>query len=140
MRKVLKEINGTRIKFKGIFERYGTKTNFKGYPEKTILLKDINDGMRMVTDHLWFSMTKGFQALGELKEGDAIYFHARVKEYHKGYAGYKEEVQWEHPIQLDYKLSHPTKIRRYDTILNRGEVKNGKTNTTYKQCGYQSVL
>jgi len=36
-----------------------------------------------------------------------------IKEYYKGYAGYKEEVQWEKPIEQDYKLSHPTKIRRY---------------------------
>jgi hypothetical protein len=113
MRKGLEKINGDRTKFMGVFERYGTKTNFKGYPEKTILLKNVKQGSKTVTDHIWFSMTKGFEALGELKEGDIIEFHARVKEYYKGYAGYKEEVQWEKPIELDYKLSHPTKIRRY---------------------------
>jgi hypothetical protein len=113
MRKGLEKINGDRTKFMGVFERYGTKTNFKGYPEKTILLKNVKQGSKTVTDHIWFSMTKGFEALGELKEGDIIEFHARVKEYYKGYAGYKEEVQWEKPIGLDYKLSHPTKIRRY---------------------------
>jgi hypothetical protein len=33
-------------------------------------------------------MTKGFDALGELKQGDRIEFHARVKEYVKGYVDY----------------------------------------------------
>jgi hypothetical protein len=114
MRKGLEKINGDRTKFVGIFERYGAKTNFKGYPEKTILLKNVKQGSKCVTDHIWFSLTKGFEELGELKEGDVVEFHARVKEYYKGYAGYKEEVQWEKPIEQDYKLSHPTKIRRYN--------------------------
>ena len=116
MRKGLEKINGNRTRFIGIFERYGTKTNFKGYPEKTILLKNVKQSStdHNVTDHIWFSMTKGFEALGELKQGDKLEFYARVKEYYKGYAGYKEEVQWEKPIEQDYKLSHPTKIRRYD--------------------------
>lgn len=113
MRKDLEKISGNRTKFIGIFERYGTKTNFKGYPEKTILLKNVKLNSKTVTDHIWFSMTKGFEALGELKEGEIIEFHARVKEYYKGYAGYREEIQWEKPIELDYKLSHPTKIKRY---------------------------
>ena len=32
-----------------------------------------------MTNHIWFVMTKDFEALGELKEGDKIEFHARVK-------------------------------------------------------------
>jgi len=116
MRKGLEKINGNRTRFIGIFERYGTKTNFKGYPEKTILLKNVkqNSEDHNVTDHIWFSMTKGFEALGELKQGDKIEFYARVNESYKGYDGYKEEVQWENPIEQDYKLSHPTQIRRYN--------------------------
>lgn len=114
MRKSLEKINGDRKKFIGIFDRYGSKINFKGYHEKTILLKNVKQGSHNVTDHIWFSMTKGFEALGELKKGDYVEFYARVKEYYKGYAGYKEEAQWEKPIEQDYKLSHPTKIRRYN--------------------------
>lgn len=112
MRQGLEKINGKRDIFTGIFERYGTKTNFKGYNEKTILLKDIKRGSKdIITDHVWFSMTKGFKALGELKEGDIIEFNARVREYRKGYKGYREEAQFEHPIEIDYRLSHPSKIR-----------------------------
>jgi len=114
MRKGLENINGVRQKFIAVFERYGTKTNFKGYPQKTILLKNVSNGIKIITDHIWFTMTKGFEALGELKQGDKLEFYARVKEYYKGYAGYKEEVQWEKPIELDYKLSHPTKIKKYN--------------------------
>ena len=112
MRKGLEKVNGSRIKFIGIFERYGSKTNFKGYPEKTILFKDVKNNSTVITDHIWFNMTKGFETLGKLKQGDIVEFYARVKKYYKGYAGFKEEIQWENPIEVDYKLSHPTKIKR----------------------------
>ena len=50
--------------------------------------------------------------LRELKEGDNIQFDARVKEYVKGYFGYKEEIQMERPLEEDYKLNFPTKIKK----------------------------
>ena len=112
MRKNLKALIEERKKFIGLFERYGTKSGWHGFPIKTILLKDISDDKCIVADHIWFTMTKGFEALGELKQGDKIEFCARVKEYYKGYAGYREDVQIEKPIELDYKLSHPTKIKK----------------------------
>jgi hypothetical protein len=111
IRKKLKRIDGIREKFQGTFVRYGEKPSYRGYPKKTLLLKDIMKGSEIVTDHQWFNMTKGFEALGDLQEGDRIEFHARVKPYYKGYKGYREEVRLEKPIELDYKLSHPTKIK-----------------------------
>ena len=72
-------------------------------------VKDTNG--KKVTDHIWFSMTKGFEKLGELTEGDPIQFDARVKEYIKGYNGYREETRWEKPVEKDYKLNNPTKIK-----------------------------
>jgi hypothetical protein len=106
----LKKLNDIRTRFKGTFERYGIKTNWNGYPEKTILLKNIsNSAGRNVTDHLWFNLTKGFESLGELEAGDIVSFDARVSGYAKGYVNHREgmdERQW------DYKLSFPTKIAR----------------------------
>lgn len=107
MRKELEKINSERTRFAAIFVRYGAKPGWTGYPIKTILLKNVNNGESMVTDHIWFTMTKGFEALGELKEGDHIEFSARVKEYAKGYVNTREDID---ESEIDYKLSHPTKI------------------------------
>lgn len=110
MRKELKQKNGIREKFTGEFEKYGWKTGYK-YPEQTILLLNIKteDG-KIVADHLWFNLTKGFSELGELKKGNLIKFKARVKRYTKGYKGYREDVY--KPIETDYKLSHPSKVEK----------------------------
>jgi hypothetical protein len=108
MRKELSKIENERSSFIGTFKRYGTKTNYKGFPEKTILLINIkNIEGKVVSDHLWFNFTKQFEKLGELKEGDMVSFDARVKTYIKGYVNFREEID---NRELDYKLSHPTKV------------------------------
>lgn len=109
MRKEMKELNEVRKRFRGIFERFGTKTGWEGREVTTLLLKNIIDlsTQQEITDHLWFVYTKRFQEL-DLKEGVIIEFDARVKEYLKGYKGYRENV--DKSIEKDYKLSHPTKI------------------------------
>jgi len=109
MRKKLKEMRESRCAFTGIFERYGIKRNWHGFPEKTVLLKSIRllNG-EMVADHLWFNYTKGFQSIGDLKPGDTIKFDARVSKYQKGYAGFREELRIENPVETDYRLSYPT--------------------------------
>jgi len=58
MRKKLKEINGLRKEFVGTFVRFGSKTNYKGYPETTILLANIHlpNSNKIFTEHLWFTM------------------------------------------------------------------------------------
>ena len=108
MRKELEKIEDVRDTFVGTFVRKGTKNGYKG-PLPTLLLTNIirkSDGKHM-TDHLWFNLTKAFQK-ANLKEGDQVQFNARVKEYEKGYKGYREDVYV--PIEYDYKLSHPTKV------------------------------
>ena len=111
MRKNLQKI-GTqeRHTFTGTFVRYGFKSGYKGMIE-TPLLKDIKDiEGNPITDHLWFTKTKGFSQY-ELNEGDVLQFDARVSIYQKGYKGYDFMKQLECPIQDDYKLSYPTKIK-----------------------------
>lgn len=104
----LKEIEGMRVVFTGIFERFGQKKSFKGYLKPTILLIDIKDGKGVIlTEHLWFNYTNAFRELGEIEKGDVIQFTARVKKYYKGYNGYRIDVYKQHSI--DYKLSNPTK-------------------------------
>lgn len=109
MRKKLQEIKEVRKTFTGIFERIGFKNGYKGVLE-TVLLKDIKDTEgNYISDHLWFNLTKGFESLN-LKQGDVIQFNARVKEYTKGYKGYREDVY--KPIETDYKLSHPSQCKK----------------------------
>lgn len=110
MRKELMSLNGERNVFTGEFSRFGTKQGYKGM-ERTVLLKNVKDFRgEVVTDHLWFNFTKGFANIESLLvEGVEVEFNARVKQYTKGYMGYREDVY--KPIETDYKLSHPTKIK-----------------------------
>ncbi len=112
MRDELKGIENVRQEFIGTFERFGIKRDY-GRDKKTVLLKDIETtGGDRICDHLWFNFTKGFASLPSLENGDRISFEARVKEYKKGYSGYRDDVF--KPIEYDYKLSHPSKIKRIE--------------------------
>ena len=94
MRKELKAIGKQeRHTFSGVFVREGVKSAYRGLPLPTVLLKDVKlkDSDKIITDHLWFNKTKGFEALN-LKEGDIVQFDARVDSYTKGYQGYREDV------------------------------------------------
>lgn len=106
MREKLKEINDVRATFTGTFARLGTKSSF-GHPKQTVLLTDVKDSAgKIITDHLWLNLTKGFASLN-LTPGVTIQFDARVKRYTKGYRGYRDP---DSPIETDYKLSHPTNL------------------------------
>jgi hypothetical protein len=114
MRKELKKLEEKRLVFSGIFERKGIKNGYKG-PEETLLLRNIRDASgKLITDHLWFNYTKGF-AKYPLTPGCTIVFRARVKEYEKGYKGYREDIYV--PVEVDYKLSHPTIIEVNPPLL-----------------------
>jgi hypothetical protein len=114
VRKQLKAIDGSRQKFLGTFVRTGLKNGYKG-PLQTVLLTNICDERgTLVTDHLWFNLTKGFVS-ANLSEGVLVEFYARVKKYEKGYKGYRTDVYV--PVSTDYKLSHPTKIRCIQSSL-----------------------
>lgn len=109
MRIGLKKELGKRKKFRGLYVRMGRKAGFNGYSQETILLKDIVDleSGAIVTDHLWFNLTKGFECLS-IKEGMTLEFEARIKEYTKGYVNTRYKIDQQ---KKDYKLSHPTKFR-----------------------------
>jgi hypothetical protein len=108
MRKELKELEEQRDVFTGLFKKYGIKSNYRRPSTDTLLLINIRDNEgTLITDHLWLNLTKGFEKLGPLKEGDRIQFEARVKKYKKGYVNRKIGID---QSSSDYKLSHPTKM------------------------------
>jgi hypothetical protein len=110
MREELEKIENERGTFIGTFVRTGIKIDF-GHEKQTILLKNVKDKIgNLVTDHLWFNLTKGFEVL-QLIENDVVQFDARVKSYEKGYKGRIDGEYWDFS-ETDYKLSHPTKITK----------------------------
>lgn len=110
MRELLQAEKGQRKRFRAIFSRFGKKMNYNGYSEETVLLIDVVDAEteQVVTDHAWFSLTKGFEKLN-LVEGATLEFDARIKEYRKGYVNKKYGMN---NSKTDYRLSHPTQIKR----------------------------
>jgi len=104
----LAKINGVRDTFTGTFVRFGTKRGWQGVEEDTVLLRNIkNKSGKIVTKHLWFNLTQGFEDLGEINEGDLIQFDARAKPYMKGYVNNRHSID---NSRVDYHLSHPTQI------------------------------
>lgn len=110
MRQALQRRNGDRDLFRGVFVRYGAKAGWHS-PETTVLLAPVADASgQPVCDHLWFNLTKQFAAL-DLVEGDIVEFAGRITPYVKGYQGQIDGLTM--PQEIDYKLSRPTKVRRY---------------------------
>ena len=60
----------------------------------------------IVADHIWFSLTKGFEKLN-LKPGMKVEFEARIKSYKKGYVNRRYDMD---NSRMDYKLSNPTRV------------------------------
>lgn len=120
-----------RKRFRGVFVRFGSKRGWQGDVEDTILLRDIVllDSGKRVSDHLWFNFTQGFSDaicsfLGVdydfrqddvqrmLLEHHAVFeFDGRVAEYVKGWQGRRAEEEGEASRSVDWKISHPTKVR-----------------------------
>lgn len=110
MRKELADLGReSRHTFSATFERFGLKSAFKGPPLTTLMFKDVKCEEKIVADHIWFTMTKGFEACN-LKPGDVVKFDGRVTSYYKGYMGYREDIEFYRPIEKDFKIERPTKI------------------------------
>ena len=76
----------------------------------TFVIFGFRNDSKIVSDHLWFDLTKGFSG-ANLSPGDVVEFCARVSAYEKGYKGHKDDVL-NRPIERDYRLSRPTKIKK----------------------------
>lgn len=111
VRTKLERIDDERDSFYGVFKRCGRASNGK----LTVLMTDIrNKHGNLVADHIWFNLTKGFKDIGFMSPGEMLRFDARVRQYEKGYKGQKDEVLARNGgIKQDYKLSHPSQIKRY---------------------------
>jgi len=110
MRTALEKRNGERLRFRARAARYGSKANWHGYPEPTILLTNVvftEDGSP-ACDHVWFTVGKW---AGGIVPGGTIEFNARVDEYEKGYCGRLAEERGESWSAIDYHLERPTNVR-----------------------------
>ncbi len=110
MRQELAKREGVRGTFEATFVRFGSKRGYKGYPQTTLLLRDVKEAVsgKVVADHIWFTVGKRLERL-PFGEGALVRFDARVTSYEKGYKGYREDV-YDAPIETDYRLSFPTRI------------------------------
>lgn len=112
MRKILGSIGSEeRHTFQADFGKYG----YKRYHDpirgelysptmvvRNVKIVDDPDNPKMITDHLWLNLTKGFYSLGLLQEGDRIQFNGRVSEYSKGFINKDKK---------DYELTYPSKVQ-----------------------------
>ena len=112
MRQFMKQLENKRERFRGTVERFGKKRCWYG-DAPTILLTNITRVIsgNTIADHLWFNETWRFHQ-ANLAVGDTVEFTARVEAYMKGYRGYDITRQIEQPLEVDYKLSRPTKIMK----------------------------
>lgn len=101
MRERLAEIEDVRATFRARVERFGSRTSY-GHYKPMVLLADVRDSHgNLMTDHVWFDHCKWVDDL-RIQPGDEIQFDARVRPYVKGYID----------KHLDYKLNHPTRIKK----------------------------
>ena len=112
-RRNLAHFAGDRRRFRGTFARPGVKRGWTGQDETTVLLQNVTDVETgaVVTGHLWFNLTKGFEALN-LAVGDVVEFEARVTSYTKGYQGRRAWETGEAWTATDWHLSRPTRARK----------------------------
>ena len=112
LRAALKNKREERLKFSAVFGRYGSKTDWNGYAETTILLTNIcfEDGST-AADHIWVTETKECQKLGPFQPGQKLVFEARIGSYEKGY---KYRGQALTPVKTDFKLNRVTRIRKIE--------------------------
>jgi hypothetical protein len=108
VRKALENINGRRIKVFAEVSKFGKKSAYRGYDLDTVCLINLKDeNNNDLCDHLWLIVRKTINRMN-LCVGDKISFLARVKEYEKGYKGYRDDVY--NQIETDYKLSNATQF------------------------------
>ena len=119
MRKKLRDLgNEQRHRFRATVSKFGFKSGYKEIL-KTVCVTNVCllPEEKTITDHLWFTVGKQMEEL-DIQVGDIITFEARVDSYWKGYMGYRDDIDLP-PVQLDYKLSRPTRFK----VENREVIK-----------------
>lgn len=109
MREELAKVEGQRHVYTATFVRFGRKAGWQGRQVVTLLFRDVKTAAgEPATDHIWFTMTKGFEQLG-LKPGDRVRFKANSRPYQKGYQGARdyEDVG---TVSTDFKFAFPNEI------------------------------
>src|SRR5437867_3718225 len=106
MRERLAALEGKRAVFRATFKRLGAKPSYRGPAIVTLLFVNVRGTAgELVTDHLWFTMCKQWQAL-DLQSGDEVEFSARGRRYMKGYRGRRDDDDLP-SVSEDFKLAWP---------------------------------
>ena len=119
MKYQLKKIkNKGRQCFEATIDRIGSKTNFHGFPEETLLLLDVNIKYTgEIIDHVWIGKTKNTEPLFDIAKSMTdkikVSFYRKILEYRKCgqiYDGLKLVGE-----EIDYKIGYITNVE----FLNR---------------------
>lgn len=108
MKKRLQRLNGQRLTFTATVGRFSFFDTTWGR-RPTLVLENLRDtGGTLLADHVWMKMGAWCTSF---REGDRVRFDARVAQYTKGYKGRRAEETGEAWHQVDYKLTHPSKVK-----------------------------
>ena len=117
MRDELKKLGtGKSHTFTARVVRFGQKPGNMGRMLTTVLLQPVKHKGKVVTDHLWVTLSEEFKSCN-IKKGDIVRFDGEVTSYIKGYMGLKNskkqrwDIELKHPLALDYMIERPTKIK-----------------------------
>lgn len=113
-RRKLKDLNrDKRHRFRAKFVKLEDKPAFKGMATVIIFknLKVWPEGDR-VARRISFTLATRFQRLGRLNPGQWVEFEARVVRVETGYDGPDYLTRIENPKRFEWRLRHPSKIRK----------------------------
>jgi len=120
MRTLLKQLGrGERHTFQATFERFGERRGYLGFPQRTLLFRNIihKQTGEVVSDHLWFKDGKQFSKL-QLINGCSVEFDARVGMYEKDYRRRLAEEKGEAYSSIDYQLKPVNENKKPSRIFN----------------------
>jgi hypothetical protein len=103
----------TRRRFRAKFVKLADEPGYRGLAV-AIIFKNVKlwpDGDR-VAGRVSFTWATRFQRLGKLQPGQWIEFEARVAKVETGYDGPDYLRRIECPIKIEWKLRHPSKVRK----------------------------
>jgi hypothetical protein len=101
-----------RYRFRARFRRLEDKQGYR-VVDAAVVLEDVRlvSSGTQVLKQVCFTKSTLFDRLGRLELGDLVEFDARVTKVQLGYDGSDFLKRIEQPPRVEWRLTHPTKIR-----------------------------